>query len=64
MRDLDDEDGYDYYPNELVRLEQENPEKYRRIVYQNTGLSVEKWERENIERVQKYLDRQRYERGN
>lgn len=51
----DDEDNYNYSPNELAELSISDPSKYREIVNQNIDENdtVEKWERRNLEWVQK-----------
>lgn len=50
MYDLtDDEDTYNYLPNDLAKLSSCNPEKYRRMVKANTGKSVEQFESDNLE---------------
>lgn len=51
----DDEDNYNYSPNELADLAVNNPCKYREIVRQNIDEddTVEQWERRNLEWAQK-----------
>ena len=60
MRNLnaeDDEDNYDYKPNELANLAYWNRRKYEEIVKSNLeeGDTVQDWEQRNLERMQKYL---------
>jgi len=58
MRDkTDDEDEYDYGPNELAELSRTNPDKYQKLVQSNLeeGDTVQKWEQRNLEYAQKHL---------
>jgi len=62
MRDLNDEDNYyDYSPNELANLSVNNKEKYERIVKSNLneGDTVHKWEQRNLEWAKECLREQR-----
>ncbi len=53
----DEEDLYDYSPNELARLSRENFNKYREIVESNLdeGDTIERWQERNREYVQRHL---------
>ena len=60
MRNLnadDEDDNYDYKPNELANLAYWNRRKYEEIVKSNLedGDTVRAWEQRNLERMQKYL---------
>jgi hypothetical protein len=57
----DEEDDYDYSPNELSRLSQENHEKYKEIVESNLeeGQTLESWHRANMEMAKDFLAHQR-----
>lgn len=62
MKNLyDEDDDYDYRPNELAHLSVDHRKKYREIVESNLepGDTVEKWEQRNLERAQEYLRQQR-----
>lgn len=53
----DEEDMHDYSPNELARLSEENPKKYKEIVSSNleSGDTIEKWQQRNLEYMQRFL---------
>lgn len=58
MRNLsDEEDDYNYGPNELAELSRSNPDKYRKIVESNLqdGDSIERWQQRNLERAKEDL---------
>ena len=57
MRNLNDEDSYNYSPNELAQLSIDNNKLYREIVNSNLedGKTIEEWEQENLKRMQKWL---------
>lgn len=57
----DEDDDYDYSPNELAELSRKHNEKYRQIVQSNLedGDSIEQWEQRNLDRAKEYLRRQK-----
>lgn len=66
MRDLSDEENdYDYRPNELAHLAIYHREKYERIVNSNIGVtinnadSIDEWEQNNLENARKYINNQK-----
>lgn len=58
---VDKEDDYDYWPNDLAELSINNPVKYRQIVESNLSEkdTIEAWERRNMEWAQRDLQNQR-----
>lgn len=50
----DEEDDYNYSPNELANLSRSNPAKYQQIVNSNLDEddTIDKWETRNREFVQ------------
>ena len=64
-KNRDNEDNnYDYSPNELADLSQENPKEYRAVVHSNLddGDTVEGWEKRNLEWAKECLADQRSRR--
>jgi hypothetical protein len=62
MRNLDDEDNdYDYSPNELAELSVNNPRLYSSIVGSNVddGDSISDWQQRNMDWAQDSLAQQR-----
>ena len=55
----DEEDDYNYSPNELTELSVNNPRKYRDVVNSNLdpGDSIEDWQERNRKYVQSHLRR-------
>lgn len=51
----DEEDDYDYAPNEFYYLSRDNPKKYKALVESNLdeGDTVERWEERNLKAMQK-----------
>jgi hypothetical protein len=65
MRNLEDEDdNYDYSPNELAELARKNPNLYANIVNSNLndGDTIEKWQSRNTEYAKECLEHQRRNR--
>lgn len=55
MYDLtDEENNYNYSPNDLAELSINDPKKYRRIVESNLqeGDTIQQWEQRNMDYVQ------------
>lgn len=57
----DEDDDYDYWPNELAELASGNKEKYDQIINSNLedGDTIEKWEQRNLAWAKECLDEQR-----
>ena len=56
-QNVDWDDSYDYSPNELARLSEDNPRLYREVVESNLeDISVEQWEQNNLKFMQKLLN--------
>ena len=55
----DEEDDYNYSPNELAELSVNNPTKYRDMVNSNLdeGDNIRNWEERNRKYVQSHLKR-------
>ncbi len=51
----DEDDDYDYSPNELARLSVDHKEKYEKIVNSNLerGDTIKDWEQRNLEWAKK-----------
>lgn len=61
MRDLEDEDSYNYGPNEMVDLKYNNPRLYDKIMNQNVGDKdqIDAFYKENLRRAKDYINQQR-----
>lgn len=61
MRDLEEEDSYDYGPNEMVNLRYRDPAKYDKIMSQNVGDKdqIDAFYKENLRRAKDYINQQR-----
>ncbi len=62
MRNLHDEDDdYDYSPNELANLSVQHKAKYDKIVQSNleSGDTIKDWEQRNLDRMKEFLNRQK-----
>lgn len=63
----DEDDDYDYSPNELAKIASTHREKYEQIVRANLShneddRSVEQWEQDNLKWAQQCLAEQRANR--
>lgn len=60
----DEDDDYDYSPNELARLSSTHKEKHDQIINSNLsdGDTIEKWQQRNLEWAKDCLAEQRHNR--
>lgn len=62
MKNLyDEDDDYDYSPNELAELSYKHREKHDQIIQSNLedGDTIERWQQRNLKRAQEDLAEQR-----
>lgn len=59
---FDEDDDYDYSPNELAHLSTTHKEKYNQIVNSNLedGDTIEKWQQRNLAWAKECLNEQRH----
>lgn len=62
LKSRDEDDNYDYSPNELAELSINNRQKFEEIVNSNLeeGDSIHRWQQRNLERAKEFLNSQKH----